>query len=140
MMKYILLALIYCLFLSACSVTKLNNTINNEMNNESKVMQIEDQVNIGTIIDDKESENQTNDNNSESESEINPEIQRIDRMNVIIRGVGGSFPGFVKYNEKLHDGTTEEKIRGTEGITYTLNSVTLMPMSAANFLKYSPFL
>jgi len=124
MKKYIIVILIILFILNGCSATNLNDTLLNNINSEEKVMQPEDQVDLGTVVEDEiKSESTTEE--KEDEADIDPDLKRIDNMNVTIKGVGDSYQGFVKYDEKLYDGTIERKIRGTEGVYYTLTSVNI---------------
>ena len=128
MKKTIILMLVILMAMSGCGITQINDSIMDNVSTEDKVMQIEDQIDLGAVVEDGKNNKSTVENNSEvgeNEADIDPDLKRFDNMNVIIRGVGGSHSGFVKYDEKLYDGTVERKIKGTEGITYTLNSVNI---------------
>ena len=125
----ILLLISIILLFSGCSVTELNDMLKGE-EPKDKVMQVEDQVGFGTIVEESESEAESEISESNvsessiSEEETDPEIQKKDAMNVLIKSVGESHTGYVIYDEKIDDEIVRT-VRGTEGVTYTLNSVTV---------------
>ena len=101
----ILLLISIILLFSGCSVTELNDMLKGE-EPKDKVMQVEDQVGFGTIVEESESEAESEISESNvsessiSEEETDPEIQKKDAMNVLIKSVGESHTGYVIYDEK----------------------------------------
>lgn len=130
MKRMFILLITIALIFSGCSATSLNEAIKNTVSEDVKVMQVENQIDLGILVDDGSGEKEKSEKgdisgSSDVETTIDPEVQKIDGMNVIIKGIGESIPGYVKYDEKMFDGTLERQLRGTEGITYTLNSVNI---------------
>ena len=129
MKKTIILMLVVLMTLSGCSIKQINDNIMGAVSGEDKVMQPEGQTDMGTVIEgDGISENLTESvsvDNDINENVSESDVKRIDNKNVVIKGIGDSFLGFVKYDEKLFDGTIERNVRGTEGVTYTLKSVNI---------------
>ena len=128
MKRFLCFLLIILFSLSGCSSTQLHNTISEIVGEEEKVVHTMDQVGYGEIVEESDASRNGNDSETEnaadSEPETDPEVQIIDGMTVIIRGCGESFDGYVIYDDKSGEKTTRE-VRGTEGIIYTLNSVTV---------------